>query len=129
MASIRKEISIKASPDDVWAAVRDVGAVHRRLAEGFVTDTRLDGDARVVTFANGMVLRELIVDIDDATRRFAYCAYVKLPQDRTVVPAQQDRMIARLVQPRVHEIDAGHLAMLSAPDALSAVLAREAAAA
>lgn len=74
MASIRKEIIIKADPDDVWAAVRDVGAVHRRLAAGFVTDTRLDGDARVVTFANGMVLRELIVDIDDATRRFAYAA-------------------------------------------------------
>lgn len=56
----------------VWAALRDVGAVHRRLAPGFVVDTRLDGDARIVTFANGMVVRELIVDVDDAARRVAY---------------------------------------------------------
>ncbi len=35
---------------------------------------RLDGDARVVTFANGAVVRELIVDIDEKARRFAYAA-------------------------------------------------------
>jgi hypothetical protein len=74
MASIRKEILIDARPEDVWAAVRDVGAVHDRLARGFVVACRLDGDARVVNFANGMVLRELIVDIDDASRRFSYAA-------------------------------------------------------
>ena len=74
MASIRKEVLIDAHPDEVWTAVRDVGAVHQRLAEGFVVDTRLDGDARVVTFANGVVVRELIVDVDDADRRVAYAA-------------------------------------------------------
>jgi carbon monoxide dehydrogenase subunit G len=74
MASIRKEISIDVPAADVWAAVRDVGGVHERLARGFVTDTRLDGDARVVTFANGMVVRELIVDIGDDARRLAYAA-------------------------------------------------------
>lgn len=74
MASIRKEILIDADPEAVWAAVRDVGAVHKRLARGFVADTRLDGDSRVVTFANGFVVRELIVDIDDATRRLAYAS-------------------------------------------------------
>ena len=74
MASIRKEILIKAHPDQVWAAVRDVGAVHERLAQGFVIDTRLDGDARLVTFANGLTVRELFIDIDDETRRFAYAA-------------------------------------------------------
>ena len=37
-----------------------------------LTDARLDGDERVVTFANGMVVRELIVDVDDAARRLAY---------------------------------------------------------
>ncbi len=72
MASIRREIVIDAPPETVWSAVRDVGAVHERLARGFVTDTRLDGDARVVTFANGTVVRELIVDLDDAARRVAY---------------------------------------------------------
>lgn len=74
MASICKEILIDAHPEDVWAAVRDVGAVHQRLAPGFVIDVRLEGDARIVTFANGAVVRELIVDIDDVRRRFVYAA-------------------------------------------------------
>jgi hypothetical protein len=72
MASIRKEISIEASPEHVWEAVRDVGAVHQRLARGFVVSTQLDGDSRVVTFANGAVARELLVDLDDKARRLAY---------------------------------------------------------
>jgi carbon monoxide dehydrogenase subunit G len=72
MASIRKEFTIEADVEDVWAAVRDIGALHTRLAKGFVVDTRLDGDARIVTFANGIVARELIVDIDDAQRRLVW---------------------------------------------------------
>ena len=52
--------------------MRDFGAVHTRLVPGFVTDTRLDGDARIVTFANGTVARELLVDCDDARRRLVY---------------------------------------------------------
>ena len=72
MASIHKEILIDARPEDVWAAIRDVGAIHRRLAPGFVVDTRLDGDARIVTFGNGLVARELIVDIGDAARRLVW---------------------------------------------------------
>ena len=72
MASIRKEILIDARPDDVWAALRDVGALHTRLVPGFVVDTQLDGDARIVTFGNGMVARELIVDLDDQARRLVW---------------------------------------------------------
>ena len=72
MASIQKEIAIDATADNVWAEVRDFGAVHRRLAPGFVTDSRLDGDARVVTFANGNVARELLVDLDETRRRLVY---------------------------------------------------------
>jgi hypothetical protein len=72
MACIRKEISIDASPADVWAAVRDWGALHERLVPGFVTDTRLDGAARIVTFSNGTALRELLVDLDDESRRLAW---------------------------------------------------------
>ena len=74
MASIRKEFTVAASAASVWDAFRDVGNVHTRLAPGFVTDCRLDGDARIVTFANGFVARELIVDVDDAARRLAYSA-------------------------------------------------------
>lgn len=72
MASIRKEILIESRPEDVWEAVRDFGAVHQRLAPGFVVDIRLDADARIVTFANGMVAREVLVDIDEKTRRLVY---------------------------------------------------------
>jgi hypothetical protein len=65
---------IDVRPEDVRGAVRDVGAVHKRLAPGFVADTRLEDDTRIVTFANGLVLRELIVDIDDEARRFVWAA-------------------------------------------------------
>jgi len=72
MASIRKEFVVGAPVEDVWAAIRDVGAPHKRLAPGFLVDTRLEGDARVVTFANGLVVRERIVDVDDAARRLCW---------------------------------------------------------
>jgi uncharacterized protein YndB with AHSA1/START domain len=72
MASIRKEVLIDASPEDVWAAVRDWGALHERLAPGFVIDTRLDGEDRMVTFANGTVLRERLIDLDHETRRLVW---------------------------------------------------------
>jgi hypothetical protein len=74
MASIRKEILTKARPADAWDALRDVGALHTRLVPGFVTDTRLESGARVVTFGNGMVVRELIVAIDDDQRRVVWSA-------------------------------------------------------
>jgi hypothetical protein len=74
MASIRKEIPLDVPASEVWDAVRDIGALHHRLVKGFVTDTKLDGDARIVTFANGMVVREVIVDLDDAARRLVWSA-------------------------------------------------------
>jgi len=74
MASIHKDILISAPASAVWDAVRDFGALHTRLAPGFVLDTRLDGEARIVTFSNGTVARELLVDSDDARRRLAYAA-------------------------------------------------------
>jgi carbon monoxide dehydrogenase subunit G len=74
MASIHKDIPIDAHPDDVWAAVRDFGALHTRLVPGFVRDTRLEGDTRIVTFANGTVARELLVDCDEVRRRLVYAA-------------------------------------------------------
>ena len=42
MASIHKEVLIEAQPDAVWGAVRDVGAVHLRVAPGFLTGCRMD---------------------------------------------------------------------------------------
>ena len=74
MASIRKEISTTARPDEVWAALRDIGALHTRLVPGFVTGTRLEPGARIVTFGNGMVVRELIVTVDEGERRVVWSA-------------------------------------------------------
>jgi carbon monoxide dehydrogenase subunit G len=72
MASIHKEIVIEASPEFVWSAVRDIGAIHLRLAPGFVTDVKLEDGARLVTFGDGRVARELIVDLDDKARRLVW---------------------------------------------------------
>jgi len=74
MASIRKELDLPVPPEVVWAAFTDIGAVHTRLAKGFVTDCRMDGKDRIVTFVNGLVAREVIVDIDDRARRLVYSA-------------------------------------------------------
>jgi carbon monoxide dehydrogenase subunit G len=72
MASIRKELVTSARPESVWDAIRDVGALHTRLVPGFVVDTRLEPGARIVTFANGLVLKEPIVTIDEADRRLVW---------------------------------------------------------
>jgi hypothetical protein len=72
MATIRSEIKTRARPGEVWSAIRDIGALHTRLVPGFVTDTKLEPGARVVTFVNGTVLREPIVTLDDATRRLVW---------------------------------------------------------
>ena len=74
MASIHREVVIAARPEAVWDALRDVGAIHTRLAPGFVTDVRLEEGGRVVTFGNGQVARELIIDVDDHARRVAWAA-------------------------------------------------------
>ncbi len=73
MASIIKQVHIDASPEDVWDALCDFGAMHDRLAAGFVTDTRLEGErTRLVTFANGAVAREVLIGLDGDARRLAY---------------------------------------------------------
>jgi hypothetical protein len=74
MASLCKEIFTNATSEQVWHALRDVGALHTRLVPGFVVDTRMEPGARVVTFGNGMVIREPIVAIDDEIRRVVWSA-------------------------------------------------------
>lgn len=73
MASVRKEFRLDVPADKAWDAVRDFTAVHERLVPGVLTDGRPDGDsARVVTFATGTVVREVLLGCDDAARRLAY---------------------------------------------------------
>jgi hypothetical protein len=73
MASVQKEIIIEVSAAEVWAVIGDFVEGPVRMAPGFVTDSRLDEpDVRVVTFDNGMVLRERLIALDDEARRFAF---------------------------------------------------------
>jgi hypothetical protein len=72
MASIYKDAHITASPEAVWGVVRDVGAVHTRFAPGFVVDVVLEEGSRTVTFANGLVAREVFVTLDEGRRRLVY---------------------------------------------------------
>jgi hypothetical protein len=72
MTTIRKEVLIDTTPEAAWDALRDVGALHTRLVAGFVTDTKLEGRTRVVTFGNGMVMREDIVSVDETQKRVAW---------------------------------------------------------
>ncbi len=72
MATIRKDFHLNVRIEDVWDALRDFYAVHERLAPGFVTALEKEPGARLITFANGSVAREVLVSIDDDTRRIAY---------------------------------------------------------
>lgn len=78
MASIRKELIIDAPAAQVWDALADFHAVHLRVAPGFLTDLVAEDGARVVTFANGSVARELLVACDHAHRRLVYA----IPNER-----------------------------------------------
>lgn len=74
MASLHKEIRIAAPASAIWDAARDLGALHTRLVPGFVVDTQLEPGARLVTFFNGMKLREPIITVDDERRRLVWSA-------------------------------------------------------
>jgi hypothetical protein len=72
MATVRKEFRSARSADEVWAKLKRFEAVHE-LAPGFVTATKMEpSGARMVTFANGMEIREWLVSSDDAERRLVY---------------------------------------------------------
>lgn len=74
MTTIRKNIDLDVPAAKVWDVIRDIGAVHTRLAPGFVMNTRLESDFRDVTFVNGLTVRERIVDVNESLRRVAYSA-------------------------------------------------------
>ncbi len=57
---------------EAWDALRDFGAVHERVAPGFVIDVWLDGNDRIVTFVGGAVARERLITVDDERRRLVY---------------------------------------------------------
>ena len=72
MTTIIKTVDIDAPAEAVWDAVADFGAVHTRFAPGFVTNVELIPGARMVTFGNGMIAKELFLGCDHEARRLAY---------------------------------------------------------
>lgn len=72
MATIYRAFTVNIPMAEAWAAIADVGAVHTRLAKGFVTNVTLEGDVRIVTFANGFTVKEQIIAIDAEHKRLAY---------------------------------------------------------
>lgn len=72
MASIYRQLELAVPAAHAWAALADVGALHTRLVQGFVTNTTLEGNDRLVTFANGMTATERIVSVDHANMRVSY---------------------------------------------------------
>jgi hypothetical protein len=72
MASIHKERTIEADPDEAWSALRDWGALHERLVPGFALDTHLDAGDRIVTFFNGAIARERLISLSDQDRRLVW---------------------------------------------------------
>lgn len=98
MATLRETLRLRAPAAAVWDAVRDVGELHRRLVPGFVTEARLEQGARVITFVNGITVREEIVSVDDDSRRLAYA----IPRGRFLhyqgtVDVEEDGAGSRLV--------------------------------
>jgi hypothetical protein len=130
VATIRSELTTRAPADEVWSAVRDIGALHTRLVPGFVVDTRLEPGARVVTFVN---LREPIVTLDDEARRLVWTAeggrarhynaaleVASLPDGATSVVWTADFLPDELHAYFSQAIGAGMAAMQRSLDALAA---------
>lgn len=76
MATVRKSVLLERPASDVWDAVSDAGQLHIRVAPGMVTNTTLEdeGEVRIVTFANGIVLKEYMISNDAEARRLAWSA-------------------------------------------------------
>jgi hypothetical protein len=72
MATLRRQIALNANAAAVWSAIRDFGAVHTRVAPGFLTKLEMDNGDRVLTFFNGLVARERLITVDDADCRLVY---------------------------------------------------------
>lgn len=72
MGTLRRQISLEAPAPTVWSAVRDFGAVHVRVAPGFLTALEMVQGDRIVTFFNGIVARERLVTVDDEACRLVY---------------------------------------------------------
>ena len=68
--TVRHEVRIQRSADDVWALAGDAARLHEWFP-GLVA-CEVDGDRRTVTTASGLTLPEVILVTDHVTKRFQY---------------------------------------------------------
>lgn len=81
IATIPTVIEIERSEEFAW------DAIHNRLLPGFVVACKQKGDSRVVTFVNGMAVRELIASVNDETRWHSWSGCG--PASLTTMPAPE----------------------------------------
>ncbi len=110
MASVQKDIPIAAPASEVWDAIADFHRAHERVVPGFLTDLVAEDGARTVTFSNGSVAREVLVDSDPARRRLAY-----------TIPSE--RMTAHMATVQVFEDGVGRSRVVWITDVLPNALA------
>ena len=65
MATNRRDVPLAIPAGKAWAALRDFGQVHTKVAPGFLTALKMDQGDRIVTCFNGLVARERLVTLDD----------------------------------------------------------------
>jgi uncharacterized protein YndB with AHSA1/START domain len=70
VGTIRREVIIDRTPDDVWAVVGDPASI----ADWFpgMVDAKVEGTTRTITTESGIPLPEEIVTNDAILRRFQY---------------------------------------------------------
>ena len=71
MASITLETPIAADAASAWALLRRTDRAQDAFP-GVLSACEQEDDLRTVTFANGAVVKERIVDVDETRRRIAY---------------------------------------------------------
>lgn len=72
MTTLVRELTLDIDAARAWDALRDPGNAAKAFA-GVLVDAVFDGKVRTVTFANGAVVEERIVTIDEPHMRLVYC--------------------------------------------------------
>lgn len=101
MAFISREIVIESSAEAVWKVIGVFETGPSRMAPGFVVDTKAEGELRVVTFADGTVVTERRISVDDDERRIAYSIVREtIEHDNAVMQVFEDGERCRMVWSR-----------------------------
>jgi carbon monoxide dehydrogenase subunit G len=74
---VTETVTIKASPDAVWAKVKDFAGLqnwHPAVASSTVTDGSKVGSVRVLTLKDGGKVEETLESMEDGAKKFSYRA-------------------------------------------------------